>query len=112
MLAATSWASISGEGWSLRLPQRYHLSSTGCIALRILKKWTGKGHDEDEISSRDWDGELYYYENHQMWDGVMEWIPRLTLTNESMMPSNRRNTRPGEINIGGLVLTAGLKIGF
>jgi len=101
-----------GGGMEFKVAPKVSVVINGLYRIANFKKWTGKGHDEDEISSRDWDGELYFYENHQLWDGEMEWIPRLTLTNESMMPSNRRNTRSGEINIGGLVLTAGLKIGF
>jgi len=101
-----------GGGMEFKVAPKVSFVVNGFYRIANFKNWTGKGHDEDEFSSRDWEGELYYYDNHQMWDGIMEWIPRLTLTNESMMPSNRRNTRLGEINIGGLVLTAGLKIGF
>lgn len=101
-----------GGGMEFKVAPKVSFVISGLYRIANFKNWTGKAHDEDEFSSRDVDGELYYYENHQMWDGEMHWIPRLTVWSESGLPSNRRNTRLGEINIGGMVLTAGLKIGF
>ena len=101
-----------GGGIEFKVAPKVSLLINGLYRVAILDHWTGKTHDEDELASRVVEGILYYYENHQLRDDAWYWIPRLTVWEKSGLPSNSRNPRLGEIDIGGMVFTAGLKIGF